>query len=165
MVEKLKVEPGDTLPDFKVTSVNGDESTLQQEMGEKGLIIFVLRGTWCPFCVHQIVATRARYPHFQHRGINAVFIIPEESFKIDAFRMTVRKSLPFGLHADEDATIADMLVGAVPPSTTRKVGIYLLNPEREIVWRFVGWDDEYPTHQDVIDAVQEYISTSLNQTA
>jgi peroxiredoxin len=165
MVEKLKIEPGDTLPDFKVTNVNGDESTLQQEMGENGLLIFVLRGTWCPFCVHQIVATRARFPHFQRRGVNAVFVIPEEAFKTDAFRLTVRKPLPFGLHADEDATIADMLVGAVPPGTTRKVGIYLLNLEREIVWRFVGWDDDYPVHQDVIDAIQEKVSTSLNQTA
>lgn len=165
MVEKLKTEPGDTLPDFGVTSVNGDKSTLQQEMGKNGLIVFVLRGTWCPFCIHQIVATRARYAHFQRRDVNAVFVIPEEAFKIDGFRATVSKPLPFGLHADEEATIANLLVGELVPGTSRKVGIYLLNPERKIMWRFVGWDDDYPAHQVVIDAIQEHIPASLNQSA
>ena len=163
MVEKLQVERGDTLPDFKITNVYGDESTLQQEMGKNGLIIFVLRGTWCPFCIHQIVATRVRYIHFQRRGVNAVFVIPEEAFKVDGFRLTVSKPLPFGLHADEDATIADLLVGAALPGTSRKIGIYLLNRERKIVWRYVGWDNDYPSHQVVMDAIQENVSTSVSE--
>lgn len=165
MDKQLKVTPGDTLPNFTVTNIFGKQSTLDEEMGENGLTVFVLRGTWCPFCIHQIVATRARYPHFQRRGVNAVFVIPEEAFKIDGFRMTVSRPLPFGLHADEDGTIANTLAGEPLPGTSRKVAIYLLNPRREVKWRFVGWDDDYPPHQVVMDAVQEHISPTLNQTA
>jgi peroxiredoxin len=165
MVENIKLDLGDQLPDFKVTSADGEDSTLQSEMGTNGLLIYVLRGTWCPFCIHQIVAARARYPNLQKHGVNAVFVIPEEVFKIDGFRLTVSRPLPFGLHADEEATIANTLAGEPLPGTSRKVAIYLLNREREVKWRFVGWDDDYPAHHVVLDAIKEHLAPSLNQTA
>lgn len=156
---------GEILPNFCLTAHDGLPSTVDDEMGSQGLVLFVLRGTWCPFCVHQIVATRARYPHFQRRGINVAFIIPEEKYKVDSFRMTVSRPLPFGLHADEASIQADQLAGKLLPGTSRHIGIYLLNRQREIKWQFVGNDDNYPAHRVVIAAIDDTLGTIINQMA
>lgn len=156
---------GTTLPDYPITNSERAKSVLSQEMGERGLLIFVLRGTWCPWCVHQIMAARTRYPKYVRRGVNAVFISPEDEPKVDAFALTTSRPLPFGLHADESAEIANSLVGAPDEGTSRKVGVYLLNPDREVVWGFAGWDDDFPTNTQILEAIDTQLPSVVEHTA
>lgn len=161
----LPVNIGTALTDYTVTSSERQASTLSAEMGARGLLIFVLRGTWCPWCVHQIMAARTRYPKYEQRGLKAVFVIPEEEPKVGAFALTTSRPLPFGLHADESAEIANLLVGEPEPGTSRKVGIYLLNPDRKVIWGFAGWDDDFPTNTQILDAIDTKLPSAVEHSA
>ena len=153
---------GDILPDYNTTNLDRNPSTLSAEMGENGLLLFVLKGTWCPFCVHQLVATRARYNKYRGYGFNVNFIIPEDEYKVGTFVETASRPFPFGLHADVDETISNSLVGAPAPS--RKIGIYLLNRDREIMWQFIGMEDDYPSTTLILREMSP-VSSNLNHTA
>ena len=152
---------GDVVEDMPLTNVQGVASKISQEMGEAGLLLFALRGTWCPFCVHQLIATRARYPHYTKRGVNAAFIIPEADYIVQSFVQTASRPLPFGVHADMDGTLSEALVGAYEDGTARKIGVYLLNAKREVMWQFVGYDDTYPSHTELLNAIDAMLTPTV----
>ena len=161
----LPLNIGTTLTDYTVTNSERQGTTLTEEMGTRGILVFVLRGTWCPWCIHQIMATRSRYPKYLKRGVKVVFVIPEEEPKVSAFSLTTSRPLPFGLHADESAEIANLLVGAPEMGASRKVGLYLLNTEREVVWGFAGWDDDFPSNTQVLDAIDTQLTSAIEHSA
>lgn len=147
---------GATLPDLVVTDSDNMPSTLSKQMGERGLLLYVLRGTWCPFCVSQIHSMRRRYPRYQQLGVETVFIVPEPHANVYSFAISSPTPLPFGLHADENTELADSLTQPVDNPNDRPIGIYLLNNAREIVWRFVGPEDQgYPSQQDLNTLIEE----------
>ncbi|PJF40202.1 MAG: hypothetical protein CUN55_13015 [Phototrophicales bacterium] len=151
-------EVGTILPDLIVNDADNMPTSLKTQMGEKGLLIYVLRGTWCPFCVGQIDRVRRRYPKYQAQGVNTVFIVPEPYATVNGFAVSTPRPLPFQLYADEQSTLADALTYPVETPRERPIGIYLLNKERKIVWRFVGHEDEnFPTQQDILDVIATYL--------
>ncbi len=166
MSTQLKYAIGDVLPDLNVTAADDQSTTLSQQMGERGLLLFVLRGTWCPFCVGQIHTMRRRYPKFTKLGVNTVFIVPEEKANVWGFAVSSPQPLPFILHADEENTIANDLTLKPEPPVSRPIGLYLLNPEREIVWRYVGYEDEdYPSHGKLLKIVNEHLGAATPDAA
>lgn len=149
---------GSILPDMMVTDAGNMPSTLSRQMGERGLLLYVLRGTWCPFCVSQINGMRRRYPRYQQQGVDTVFIVPEPVANVYSFAISSPHPLPFGLHADEQTELADTLTHPVEDPNDRPIGIYLLNTQRQVVWRFVGTeDDDYPSQQRLLDLIQHQL--------
>ena len=160
MSKQPKYEIGDVLPDIVVTDADNQPTTLSQEMGDKGLLLFALRGTWCSFCVGQIHTMQKRYPVYSQLGVNSVFIVPEAQTKVWSFAISSPKPLPFGLHADESQAITDALTMRPDTPSERPLGIYLLDCERKIVWRYVGFEaDEYASQDALIAAINDYLSS------
>lgn len=158
MLNQPKYEVGDILPDIVVTDADSQPTTLSQEMGEKGLLLFALRGTWCSFCVGQIHTMQKRYPVYSQLRVNSVFIVPEAQTKVWSFAISSPKPLPFGLHADESQAITNDLTLTPPTPSERPLGIYLLNRERKIVWRYVGFEaDEYASQVALVSAINTYL--------
>lgn len=163
-MEKLTYTIGNILPNFTVVNAQRQASTLHDEMGEAGLLIHVLRGTWCPFCVHQLMAMSARYPKFTKRGVTTTFIIPEEDYKVSSFVTTSARPLPFGLFADEKAEITEQLTGKLIEGQSRKIGLYLINTNRELVWSWVGYEDTYPATSVIFDEIEKMKMQTLVDT-
>lgn len=146
---------GATVPDLIVTDADNMPASLTSQMGERGLLIYVLRGTWCAFCIGQIDKMRRRYPKYQARGVNTVFIVPEPQATVYGFAVSAPQPLPFSLHADEQLDIANSLTREVDEPNQRPIGIYLLSPKREVVWRFVGHEDEdFPSQDRIFDQIE-----------
>ena len=158
-------EIGDVIPNWTLTDEEQNSITINEAMGENGLLLYTLRGTWCPFCVHQIVATRSRYDEFLKLGIKMNFIIPEAQHTVDSFAMTVSRPLPFGLHSDPNAELANLFTGKPAPSHVRNIGIYLINTDREIVWKFVGSENEYPTSTIIMRAIENHAMNAEKDAA
>lgn len=149
---------GTVMPDLLVNDADNMPTYLKSQMGERGLLIYVLRGTWCPFCVGQIDRMRRRYPKYQAQGVNTVFIVPETHATVNGFAISVSNPLPFELVADENLALSDALTRPVDTPNERPIGIYLLNKNREIVYRFVGHEDEnFPTQTDIFDLIEQYL--------
>ena len=159
MVNQPKYEIGDILPDIVVTDADSQPTTLSQEMGDKGLLLFALRGMWCSFCVGQIHTMQRHYPMYSRLGVNSVFIVPEAQTKVWSFAISSPKPLPFGLHADESQVITNALTMTPDTPSERPLGIYLLNGERKIVWRYVGFEaDEYASQDTLVAAINNYLT-------
>ena len=143
----------EVVPNFRITDMDGLPSTLDAVMGEHGLLVFVLRGTWCVFCVHQIVTTRLRYAKYQKHGINALFVVPQDDQSVQYFLDDFSSPLPFPLHPDPFRIITNLLTehGA-------QLGISLLNPQRRIEWRYTGEGDDYPTFRTIMSVLDEYLA-------
>jgi peroxiredoxin len=158
MEKQPQYDVGDILPDLEVTNEGHQPSTLDEQMGHNGLLIFVLRGTWCPFCVLQIHKTQRRHQTYLQQGVDCVFIVPEDKDSVFGFMVSSRKPLNFGLHADENNRLADALTYKPETPSDRPLGIYLINPQRQIVWRYIGEDaDTYPGKQEIIEAINIYL--------
>ncbi len=149
---------GATLPDIIVNDADNMPTSLKSQAGERGLLIYVLRGTWCSFCIGQIDRVRRRYPKYQEQGVNTVFIVPEPHSTVYGFSISTAKPLPFNLYADEQFAIADVLTRPVDVPRERPIGIYLLNAQREVVWRFIGHEDEnFPSQDDILTMIEAHL--------
>lgn len=153
-----KYAVGDVLPDLTVSDLEGQPTPLSAQMGDAGLLLVVLRGTWCPFCVGQIHAMRRYYPRFRELGINLVFVVPEDQARVWSFAVSSPEPLPFALHADERIEITDDLTMVPETPSDRPLALYLLRPNRRIVWRYIGDDAEtYPSYQQLLVTVTEHL--------
>lgn len=160
MVDKPKYDVGDILPNLIVTDADSQPTTLNDEMGDRGLLLFALRGTWCSFCVGQIHTMQKRYPIYQNMGVNSVFIVPEAHTKVWSFTISSRQPLPFGLHADERQDVTDSLTLTPTTPSERPLGIYLLNRDRKVLWRYVGFEaDEYASQDALLTAINKYFQS------
>lgn len=155
----MRYNIGDIVPNLSVVDAQNQPTTLDEQMGEQGMLIFVLRGTWCPFCVGQIHTMRRRYPVYAKMGVNSLFVVPESHTSVWSFAISSPEPLPFIIHADEERAITNELVDlSSDPNMAQALGVYLLNAQRQVIWRFVGMDDDYPSHskleKTLVDTLQ-----------
>lgn len=147
---------GERVPDIFVSDAEGKLKMLSEQLGERGLLIFVLRGTWCPTCVAQIQTVRRNYQKYAAEGVNTVFISPETEDNVWAFRISQPTPLPFGLHADPDRQTMELFIqsdaiGELPAA-------YLLDTQRRVIWRHLGIRaDDRPSHQQILDAMTQFL--------
>ena len=147
---------GDVVPDIKVMDATGHLTPLSQQMGDKGLLVFVLRGTWCSFCVQQIQSVQRNHHRYTNQGVASVFISPEAAESVHTFRISYPRPLPFGLHSDPTREMLEIFVEqesvGVLPAT------YLLNKDRNIVWRYIGQHKEdRPGHHQLTQIIGELL--------
>ncbi len=143
---------GDTIPDIQVTNTEGQLTPLSAQMGEKGLLLFILRGTWCPVCVMQIKMVQRYYTSYWDLGVNSQFVMPEEEDSVWTFKVSQPRPLLFGLHPDPKRETSELFlptegIGVLPAA-------YLLNTDRQVVWQHIGQHlEDRPTHQQLLDAI------------
>lgn len=148
---------GDVLPDLMVNDTEGQAVPLSKMIGSRGLFIFVLRGTWCPFCVTQIQSVRRNQSRYTELGVNSVFITPESRDSLWAFRMSMANPLPFGLYADPKHDTLAQLVREDAIATLPVT--YLLDTNRRVVWNYIGKDSEdRPGHRTVMQAIEAHLA-------
>lgn len=70
----LKVD--DVFPDFELTSLNNKSHTKAQLLKDKPLIITIVRGGWCPYCMLEMQVWQQCYEE-NKRDLNIIAITPE----------------------------------------------------------------------------------------
>lgn len=155
---------GDVVPNLDVTDAEGHLKPLSKQMGEKGLLIFVLRGTWCPSCVMQIKMVQRHYQRYLELGVNSQFILPEPEDSVWTFKISQPRPLKFGLHADPLHQTTELFL------PTKGIGVlpaaYLLNTERQVVWTHIGESlEDRPTHQQILDAISQHLAGTPEEVA
>jgi len=147
---------GQVVPDVKVTDTEGHLKPLSQQMGQKGLLIFVLRGTWCAFCVDQINTVQRNHHRYAEQGVESVFITPETADSVWSFRISQARPLKFGIHPDTKRETLELFISqteiGILPAT------YLLDTRLRVVWRYIGKDEEdRPNHPAILEAVRAFL--------
>jgi peroxiredoxin len=147
---------GDAISDFVVSDINGNAQPISQVMGQRGLMLFLLRGTWCPSCLMQIRATQRYYNHYLNHGIQSLFITAEEPDTVWTFRISQARTLPFGIHPDPCHTILSRFLPAA--QITLLPAAYLVTPGKQIVWQYLGKHvEDRPTTSQLVTAFEQYL--------
>jgi peroxiredoxin len=73
------IQVGDKLPAFKLPNAVGKEVTSESLIAsaQKGVLITLYRGEWCPYCNLALSHLQKHYDDFTARGITLVAISPE----------------------------------------------------------------------------------------
>lgn len=105
MNEEYGLPLGEKLPTFSAYDDEERTHTLQDLMGENGLILSFVYGTWCATCV-QTLYSLARYaPQLKKEGFNLAAVLIDEPQDIHTFKISSPLPIQFPLLADKDQHI------------------------------------------------------------
>ncbi len=77
---------GDAFPSLTAQDQAGQDRSLGELAGEKGLVVaFVRSADWCPFCQRQLVDLNQRLAEFQQLGLAVVSISVDDVAEIASF--------------------------------------------------------------------------------
>ncbi len=68
---------GGELPEFELSDQNGNVIRSTNLLQSSPVVLFFIRGRWCPFCVGQVEAMNAIVPQLQQRGASLIAISPQ----------------------------------------------------------------------------------------
>ena len=114
LTEKV-LRVGEKAPDFALQDHNGKLVTSAGLLGKARVVIFFIRGRWCPFCVGQVEAMNLIAPEIQQAGASLVAISPQ----------TVQQS--FFMH--DQHKLRFPLLSDAGNETARKFGLVYKVPE------------------------------------
>lgn len=81
-VEKIgqvaqRLVPGNVAPDFVLPAHDGSLLRLSDLIRDAPLVLFFIRGMWCPYCREQMHAVKDAAPEFAAAGLKVAIITPE----------------------------------------------------------------------------------------
>lgn len=97
---------GEPLPEFPLTTPEGDEVSSEVFTHRPHVILFI-RGNWCPFCMAQVRSIAEQYRELERRGVSIAFVSPQSA--VDTAELARRFEVPMAFYVDRDGRAADLL--------------------------------------------------------
>ncbi len=92
--------------DFKLNDLDGNEWTLSQFKGEKG-ILMAFGATWCPNCIDEIPELKEVYEKYKDEKLKLFYIDVQESHKkVSSF--VKKRSIPYTTLLDSSGDVAKL---------------------------------------------------------
>jgi peroxiredoxin len=171
--------PGAKAPDFTAKDQHGNQINLKDLAKQGPVVVVFYRGYWCPFCNRELKRLADSLHLIKDKGATVIAISPEIESNIDT---TIKKTgAEFSILHDKDLKImkAYNVWFEVPENTVtryRNTGIdllkingtngtnlpvpaiYIINKQRDIVWRFFETDyKKRPSIQSILDGIDKII--------
>ena len=171
--------PGAKAPDFTAKDQHGNQINLKDLAKQGPVVVVFYRGYWCPFCNRELKRLADSLQLIKDKGATVVAVSPEIESNIDT---TIKKTgAEFSILHDKDLKImkAYNVWFEVPENTVtryRNTGIdllkingtngtnlpvpaiYIINKQRDIVWRFFETDyKKRPPVQAILDNLDKII--------
>ena len=99
----MRLEPGDTAPDFTAQDQTGSVRTAS-DFADSKLVLYFYPKAFTPGCTTESCDFAERYETFTDRGYTIFGVSPDSPEKLNEFR--AEYDLPFDLLSDPDHTIA-----------------------------------------------------------
>lgn len=134
--EPVPGSAGSKALDFTLKGLSGKDVTFFKDFAKNKAIILVFSTTWCPYCIQEIPALKAVYSKYKNKGVEIVFVDPQETKErvqalVDKYKITYPTLL------DEKGEVArSFRVMGVPT-------IMFLDSNRVIKWRSSGGEIDY----------------------
>ena len=105
--------PGQTAPEFSLTTIAGDEVSLSEVLSENELVLVDFWASWCGPCIRSFPALKKMYSKNKDRGFEIITISIDDSFDdwVDASKSQRFPWIDLG-----DTENGDMTDWKVPPS-------------------------------------------------
>lgn len=92
--DNVLLRKGAQLPDFELTSLQGDVVSTSNFLGRQVLWVF-FRGNWCPMCQAQLADLANEYDALRERGIEVVLVSPQNRERSAALQSRLGASMQF----------------------------------------------------------------------
>jgi peroxiredoxin Q/BCP len=102
----LAPRQGDKAPSFTATLDNGQQASLEQLMGEKGVVLYFYPKDETPGCTTQACTFQDKLVDFEKLGYKVVGVSEDTGVSHQAFKS--KNKLTFNLVSDTNHTIADL---------------------------------------------------------
>ena len=110
-----RLGPGDTAPDFILPSHDGSLVRLSDLNQDAPLVLFFIRGIWCPFCVEQMHAMKDAAHEFREAGLNVAVVTPEIGGRASALASELGAPFPVLCDIDSGTALAYGCLFPMPP--------------------------------------------------
>jgi peroxiredoxin len=157
MTQEYGLPVGATLPTFIAKDDENINHQLTDLMGENGLLLAFVYGTWCATCV-QALHSLTRYSHqLRKAGINVAAVLIDEPADINTFKRSSPLPMTFPLLADKDESIHNLY-------SADSSKVYMI-VDRNFVLRhkFIDFDGtQKPTLPTLLAAIQDIMPVTDN---
>lgn len=92
--DNVLLRKGAQLPDFELTSLQGNVVSTSNFLGRQVLWVF-FRGNWCPMCQAQLADLANEYDALRERGIEVVLVSPQNRERSAALQSRLGASMQF----------------------------------------------------------------------
>jgi peroxiredoxin len=149
------ISPSTTLDDLQ--RINWAEANLpidwRSALGEHGLLIVIMHGTWCHACLDQIAWLQRKHAWLNEQGVGVLAVAMDNSWQVEAFTRTLAAPLPFSLIADEGAALGRALGLYDEVRRFTRSATLVIDHEGQV--RFAQIDDHSPLEQTLLTQVIE----------
>ncbi len=144
---------GEKIPHFEIPDEEGNIRTFQNLVGEKGLLLVFVYGTWCAPCVQTLYSLGRTSEIYQHEGVNVAVASVDDAQILKNFKATAPTPINFPLLADHDEALHKLYTSAVAKT-------YLVIDANGILRaKFVNADGRSkPSHQALLEAIQQHLT-------
>ena len=173
---------GAKAPNFSLPNEKNESIQLTELLAKGSVIVTFYRGSWCPYCNLQLKALTERLPEIHGLGAELVAIspeVPDNSLSEDDLN-----NLAFTVLSDQDAlvaaeygvawTVPELILEHMRKDRNLELSeinngngsilplpaTFVLNPQGEVVWRYV--DVDYRTRaepEDIVNALKALVNS------
>lgn len=149
---------GMSAPEFKLPDHSRVAHTLDQIMGESGLLLGFIGDIWQPTSVQRILWLQRHIAKFARLGTPAALMVRDQPNTLYGFRMSSPLPVPFPMLADVDGAMHAAYRMSFSP------GLLLIDTDRTIRYKWLMPDDTlWPPVPEIVQAVQTLQTVSALQ--
>ena len=154
------VSTGDVAPDFTAPVATGDidSFTLSENLDDSPLVLAFFPGAFTSVCTHEMNTFEDRLDEFEAAGATVLGASIDTPFALNEFRDQL--DLSFDLVSDTNRGVVEdwdlsMDFDALGVENVAKRAVYVVNGDREVVYRWVTDDPGVePDYDEVVEAVE-----------
>lgn len=124
------LEMGNRAPDFEVTTIDGEQTSLAALQGQVVLINFW--GTWCPPCIREMPDLQTIYDDYSDKNFTILALATRGDTRESVLAFREQYNLSFPMAVDEGDKISNMYSIVSTPST------FIVNTEGVIIFENFG---------------------------
>ena len=119
--------------DFVLNNHENIPHRLSMMMGDKGILVGFTGDVWDLSCVRYVLWMQRQSFKLAAQGVTSAFVIPNETYELNGFFMSIPRNIPFPLLADPKQSISAKFGMETP-------GFMLLNRDGEVQERWYVTD-------------------------
>ena len=150
MPEELGPVVGGTAVDFSLEDDSSHQIGMQQIVGENGVMLAFIHGTWCMGCVQTLYQLQRHAHTYEKEGVKIAVVSSDPPHRLNAFRRSAASNISFSLISDQKGALREQY------NLHQASALLLIDKARTIQEKFVDpAHHRIPGHYKLLETVRK----------